>query len=131
MNEQWGLFARDVVSMLDVVPDSSCTDDGLVCSLSALVDYLEPFTAIVSACVVLGVVLAVSFSVVVARRERARPARPERRLRVLSGPVHTDGVWVRLVEDERGRRVVEVLDRGTWRATTRDLMPLTLDVPVR
>ena len=52
------------------------------------------------------------------------------RKRILSGPVHTDGVWVRLVEDERGRRLVEVLGRGDWTSSTRDLSHFALDVPL-
>jgi hypothetical protein len=37
---------------------------------------------------------------------------------------------VRLVEDERGRRVVEVLDNGAWTPSTRGLSQFTIDVPV-
>lgn len=125
------LRAGDVASMLlDLVPDTPCNDDGVACSLRSLVDYMVPATLVLAACVVLGLVLGLSFSVVAARFERARQPARRARKRVLSGPIHTDGTWVRLVEDEAGRRVVEVLDGTAWRAATRDLAPFALDVPV-
>jgi hypothetical protein len=37
---------------------------------------------------------------------------------------------VRLVEDDAGHRMVEVLDGNAWRTTTRDLEPFALDVPL-
>lgn len=125
------LRAGDVASMLlDLVPDSPCRDDTFACTLRGLVDYMVPATLMFAACVALGLVLALSFSIVSARRERG-PVRPaQARKRILSGPTHTDGVWVRLVEDEAGRRLIEVLDGTAWRPATRDLGPLTLDVPM-
>ena len=115
--------------LLDRVPDSPCHDDTFACTLRSLVDYMVPATLVFAACVGLGLVLALSFSIVTAGREHV-PARPRRaRKRILSGPTHTDGVWVRLVEDDAGARIVEVLDGSAWRPTTRDLGPLTLDVP--
>ena len=124
------LLARDVASMLlDIVPDTPCNDDTFACTLRALVDYMVPATLVLSACVAFGFLLAISVSLVLARAERARgPAR--RRRRLLSGPTHTDGTWVRLIEDEHGRRVIEVLDGVNWRPTTRNLSGFALDVPV-
>jgi hypothetical protein len=124
------LLARDFASMLlDVVPDAPCNDDTFACTLRTLVDYMVPATLVLAVCVALGCLLALSVSVLLARVERSRgPAR--RRKRLLSGPIHTDGVWVRLVEDEQGRRVVEVLEGVNWRPTNRDLAHFALDVPV-
>ena len=123
------LLARDFASMLlDIVPDAPCNDDTFACTLRTLVDYMVPATLVLATCVALGCLLAISVSVLLARYERARsPAR--RRKRLLSGPIHTDGVWVRLVEDEQGRRVVEVLHGVNWRPTSRDLAQFALDVP--
>jgi hypothetical protein len=129
MIETGRLLAGDVASMLlDIVPDAPCSDDTFACTLRTLVDYMVPATIVLAVCVAIGFVLALSASVVLAGMERSRaPARA--RKRVLSGPIHTDGAWVRLVEDERGRRTVEVLEGATWRPA-RDLTQLTLDVPV-
>ncbi len=123
--------AGDVASMLlDLVPDDPCRDDTVACALRSIVDYMVPAALVLGACVILGFVLALSVSVVAAGRERVPARRPPARRRLLSGPVHTDGSWVRLVEDDAGRRVVEVLDGAAWRATTRDLHPFALDVPM-
>lgn len=125
-----GPIRGDVASMLlDLVPDDPCHDDTVACALRSLVDYMVPATLFVGACVALGLVLALSVSVVTARRERV-PVRRRRRRRILSGPTHTDGAWVRLVEDDAGQRVIEVLDDGTWRPTARNLTPLAADVPI-
>jgi hypothetical protein len=45
--------------------------------------------------------------------------------------VHTDGAWVRLDEDEGGRRVVEVLGDDGWTPSTHALAHLTVAVPTR
>ena len=131
MIESGRLLARDFASMLlDIVPDTPCNDDTFACSLRALVDYMVPATLVLATCAVFGFLLAISVALVLARVERSRvPAR--RRKRLLSGPIHTDGTWVRLIEDEHGRRVVEVLEGVNWRPTTRDLSGFTLDVPMR
>jgi hypothetical protein len=77
--------------------------------------------------VAIGFVLAISVSVVGARtgggRRRTRP-----RKRLLSGPIMSDGTWVRLVEDEHGRRSIEVLEGVNWKASTRDLPGFMFDV---
>ena len=124
------LLARDFASMLlDIVPDAPCNDDGFACSLRAVVDYMVPVTLALGVCVAIGFLLAISVSVVLASFERRRaPARI--RKRVLSGPVRTDGRWIRLVEDERGRRL-EVLEGVNWRPAARDPGQLTMDVPIR
>jgi len=124
------LLVRDVASMLlDIVPDAPCTDDTFACALRELVDYMVPLTLAVAVCVVIGFLLAISFSVVVASSERRRgPVRS--RTRLLSGPVRSDGRWIRLVEDDRGRRV-EVLEGVTWRSAGRDSGLPPIDVPIR
>jgi hypothetical protein len=128
------LLVRDFASMLlDIVPDAPCSDDTFACSLREIVDYMVPLTLAVGVCVAIGFLLAISVSVVLASSER----RPERRLRsvrsrtrLLSGPVRSDGRWIRLVEDEQGRRV-EVLEGATWRPAARDRGQLVIDVPIR
>jgi hypothetical protein len=124
------LLARDFASMLlDIVPDAPCHDDTFACTLRTLVDYMVPATLVLAACVALGFLLAISVSVLLARVERAGAPR-RRRKRILSEPIHTDGVWVRLVEDEQGRRMVEVLEGVNWRPTTRDLAQFNVDARV-
>ena len=124
------LLVRDFASMLlDVVPDPPCTDAGFACAFREVVDCLVPLTLAVGVCVVIGFVLAISVSVVVASFERRRGpvvSRP----RLLSGPVWSDGHWIRLVEDERGRRV-ELLDGATWRPAGREPGLPPIDVPIR
>jgi hypothetical protein len=44
--------------------------------------------------------------------------------------VRTDGRWIRLVEDDRGRRV-EVLEGVNWRPAERGAGQVPIDVPVR
>jgi hypothetical protein len=124
------LLVQDFASMiLDLVPDTPCYDDSVECTLRALVDYMIPATLMFAVCVALGFVLAISISVVGAARAEARTkGRPRRRL--LSGPVQTNGTWVRLVEDHQGRRVVEVLVGVNWKASTRDISGFMFDVPV-
>ena len=115
--------------LLDIVPDAPCQGDSFDCTLRTLVDYLVPATLVFAVCVAIGFVLAISLSVIAARGEGARErARPRKRL--LSGPVQTDGTWVRLVEDEQGRRSVEVLHGVNWKASSRDLSGFMFDVPV-
>jgi hypothetical protein len=123
------LSARDFVStILDIVPTRPCHDDGVGCALRALSDYMIPATLMLAVCVAVGFVLAVSISVFSARTDARTRARP--RIRLLSGPIQTDGTWVRLVEDQQGRRMVEVLRGVTWRVSTRDTSGFLLDVPV-
>ena len=124
------LLARDFASMLlDIVPDAPCNDDTFACSLRVVVDYMVPVTLAVGVCVAIGFVLAIFGSVVLASSERRRgPVRS--RTRLLSGPVRSDGRWIRLVEDERGRRV-EVLEGAHWRPAARDPGQPRIDVPVR
>ena len=124
------LLARDFASMLlDIVPDAPCNDDTFACSLRVVVDYMVPVTLALGVCVAIGFFLAISVSVVLASSERRRgPVRI--RKRVLSGPVRTDGRWIRLVEDDRGRRV-EVLEGVNWRPAARDPGQMPIDVPVR
>lgn len=124
------LLVRDFASMiLDLVPDAPCTDDGVACALRSLVDYMVPLSLVFVAAVAIGTVGALAFSVVSASLERRRGPAPARR-RLLSGPVHTDGTWVRLVEDETGRRLVEVLEGVNWKPSTRDLSQFLLDASV-
>ena len=137
MSGQGPILARDVASMLlEIVPDAPCTDDGLVCTLRSLVDYMVPASLVFGVCIGLGFVLALSVSVFSARIEKAerRPPRrrpaPVPRRRVVSGPVHTDGRWVRVVEEAGGERTIEILDGAEWRAT-RDVGPLALNLPTR
>ncbi len=115
---------------LDVAADASCSEGSLICGLRDAFDSTVVWAAALLFCIALGFILAVSFAVVSARLERERHAARASRKRLLSGPVHTDGAWVRLVEDERGRRVVEVLDNGAWTPSTRGLSQFTIDVPV-
>lgn len=123
------LLARDFASMLlDVVPDAPCQDDGVACTLRQLADYMIPATLVFAVCVAIGFVLAVSISVAGARAESR--GRVRRRARLVSGPVQADGRWIRLVEDAQGRRVVEVLEGVNWKASSRDVGRLLLDVPV-
>jgi hypothetical protein len=124
------LLARDFASMLlDIVPDAPCNDDTFACSLRVVVDYMVPVTVALGVCVAVGFFLAISVSVVLASSERRRgPVRI--RKRVLSGPVRTDGRWIRLVEDDRGRRV-EVLEGVNWRPAERGAGQAPIDVPVR
>ena len=125
------LVAGDVASMLGIVPDTPCFDDTLACALRTLVDYMVPATLAVAACVALGFMMAVWFALIAARLERSRKPAPRRaKRRLLSGPTHSDGAWVRLVEDEQGRRTIEVLEGATWRPATRDLTRFALDVPL-
>jgi hypothetical protein len=98
--------------------------------LRTAADYLILGILAVAVLLGIGFLLGVSFSVVSARLERARPARRRAHKRIVSGPVHTDGTWVRLVEDEDGRRVIEVLDGTEWRPSTRGLSQFTIDVPL-
>jgi hypothetical protein len=116
--------------LLDVAPDAPCTEGSFVCVLRTAADYLILGILAVAVLVGIGFLLAVSVSVVAARLERARQGSRRARKRILSGPVHTDGTWVRLIEDERGRRVIEVLDGTEWRPSTRGLSQFTIDVPL-
>ena len=120
-------LAQDTIAGLFEAP---CFDDGFACTMQWLVDYSYGSIVLVGACVALGFAGAVVVAVVTARNERQplRPVRP--RKRILSGPVHSDGAWVRLVEDERGRRGIEVWRGRAWRASSSDLSHLFVDVPV-
>ena len=123
------IFGDWTTGLLDLASDASCTEGSFICGLVDAFDSTVVWVAMLLFCVALGFVLALSFAVVSARLERERGARASRR-RLLSGPVHTDGAWVRLVEDEHGRRVVEVLTDGGWTPSTRGLSQFTIDVPV-
>jgi hypothetical protein len=128
MSESGTLLARDFASMLlDVVPDAPCDDASVACSLRTLVDYMVPLTLGLAVCVAIGFVFAISLSIVNARYENARP--PRRRRRVLSGPVRSDGRWLRLVEDEHGRRVVEVLEGAAWKPAGEDRSTFPIEMP--
>jgi hypothetical protein len=124
------LFDDWTTALVDVAGDAACAEGSLVCGLADAFDMTVVWAAFFLFCVALGFVLALSFAVVSARLERARGAARATRRRLLSGPVHSDGAWVRLVEDEHGRRVVEVLADGAWTPSTRGLTQFTIDVPV-
>jgi hypothetical protein len=123
------IFGDWTTGLLDIAGDATCTEGNFICGLVDAFDSTVVWVALLLFCVALGFVLALSFAVISARLERERGARASRR-RLLSGPVHTDGAWVRLVEDEHGRRVVEVLTDGGWTPSTRGLSQFTIDVPV-
>jgi hypothetical protein len=125
------LLAGDIAStILDHVIDAPCDDTGVICSLRWVLDYLTGSLLLLGVCVVLGFVVAMSMALVTARTENRGAPRPLRK-RIVAGPVHTDGAWIRLVEDERGHRMIEVLEGGaTWRRSDRDLSHLLLDVPL-
>jgi hypothetical protein len=124
------LLVRDFAStILDIVPDAPCRDETFACSLRVLVDYMIPLSLALGVCVAVGFLLAISVSVYLARSER-RGAPARIRKRVLSGPVRTDGRWIRLVEDDRGRRI-EVLEGVNWRPVAREAGQVPIDVPVR
>jgi hypothetical protein len=125
------VFGDWTTALFELAADASCGEGTFICGLVDAFDSAVVWAAALIFCVGLGFVLAVSFAVVSARVERARSATRASRRRLLSGPVHTDGAWVRLVEDERGRRIVEVLADGAWTPSTRDLAQFTLDVPMR
>lgn len=123
------LLVRDFAStLLDIVPDAPCSEDTVACTLRSLVEYLTWSTLVFGVCVALGFLAAIWVSVAMARLER-RPVTARRR-RLVSGPIHTDGTWVRLVEYENGRRVIEVLEGANWRPSDTDLSHLLLDLPV-
>jgi hypothetical protein len=123
------LFGDWTNALLDVGADASCAEGSLICGLRDAFDSAVVWTAALMLCVLVGFLLAVSFAVLAARVERARSTARASRRRVLSNPVHTDGAWVRLVEDERGRRIVEVLADGVWTPSTRGLAQFAIDVP--
>jgi hypothetical protein len=124
------LFGDWTTALLDMASDATCNEGTVICGLADAFDSVVVWTAALLLCIAFGFVLALSFAVVSARAERSRGAARSSKRRLLSGPVHTDGAWVRLVEDERGRRVVEVLADETWTPSTRSLSQFTLDVPV-
>jgi hypothetical protein len=119
-----------VASITDVASDASCGGEGLSCVMRAFTDHLLANALVFGVCLVLGLVFAMWFAALAGTRVEGRDPRvPRGRRRLLSQPIRADGGWMRLVEDERGHRVVEMLDGADWRASTRDLPPLTLDVP--
>jgi hypothetical protein len=124
------VFGDWTSALVDVTGDASCTEGSFICGLVDAFDSTVVWLALLLFCMALGFVLALSFAVVSARLERAQGAARASRRRLLSGPVHTDGAWVRLMEDERGRRVVEVLTDAGWTPSTRGLSQFTIDVPV-
>jgi hypothetical protein len=124
------VFGDWTTALVGFAGDAACAEGSLICGLVDAFDSTVVWVALLLFCVALGFVLALSFAVVSARLERARGGARASRRRLLSGPVHTDGAWVRLVEDERGRRVVEVLTDGGWTPSTRSLSQFTIDVPV-
>jgi len=66
-------------------------------------------------------VMAVALAYVENRRERpARETRRDGRARVVAGPVHRDGVWIRLLEVRPGVRRFEVYGVGGWVPVHRD-----------
>lgn len=120
-------LANDTMGALFEAP---CFDDGFACTMQWLVDYSFGSVLVVGLCIALGFAGAVVVALVMARSER-KPPRPVRpRKRILFGPVHSDGTWVRLVEDERGGRAIEVWRGRAWRTSSSDLSHLFLDVPV-
>src|SRR5258705_8359758 len=94
------VFGDWTTALVGVTGDATCGEGSLICGLVDAFDSTVVWVALLLFCVALGFVLALSFAVMSARLERARGARASRR-RLLSGPVQTDGTWVRLVEDER------------------------------
>jgi len=122
--------ASDVAETLfGYVLDTPCSDDGLVCAMRWALDYALVLLFLLVGCVAVGFAGALVVALVTARTEQSAQA-GRRVKRVLSGPIHTDGAWVRLVEDERGRRAVEVLQGARWKPSGGDLTHLFLDVPV-
>jgi hypothetical protein len=132
MTEPPRALTGDLASfLLDVAPEPPCSEGSFVCWLRAGFDYALLAAIALAACIALGFLLALSFSVAAARFERSRRPVPARRRRLLSGPIHSDGTWIRLVEDERGRPIVEVLEGTRWTPSTRGLSQFVADVPTR
>jgi hypothetical protein len=125
------LVAADAAARPPVRPtpeDDACSG-AFACAFATL-DEAAGWLALVLAG---GIVLAAVGGAVVAawerraaRREVARLAaggRPSRGApagRVVAGPVHEDGVWLRIVEMRDGHRRVEVLGARGWEPTERD-----------
>jgi hypothetical protein len=116
---------------LALLADASCVEGPLVCAVRDVFDSAVVAVAALGLCIVLGFVIALSITVVSARRARGRRAPRPSGMRRVSAPVHSDGAWVRLVEEECGRRVVEVLGDDGWTPSTRALAQLTSAVPTR
>ena len=125
------LQARELATTIgDVVSDASCAEGGVTCVLRMVGDYLLPSAVVFGVCLVLGIVFAMWFAALAARVDGdAESPSSHGRKRLLSEPINTDGTWMRLVEDERGDRLVEVLDGADWRTSTRERSQLALDVP--
>ena len=118
---------------MDRILDSPCGDDGLQCTLRWILDDVTGTVMLVVVCVVLGFVGAVLLAPTLKKREVRPRVRSgvRQRPRILSGPVHSDGAWIRLVEDERGGRFVEQLVGGVWRplSSERSLVSVPVNLP--
>ncbi len=114
-----------------LLADASCGEGWAVCALRDAFDSAVVCAVALLLCVLSGFVIGLSITLVSARRARTRRSARAPGRRRISAPVHTDGAWVRLVEDERGRRVVEVLADDGWTPSTRALAQLTIAVPTR
>jgi hypothetical protein len=94
-------------AILETVPEGACPD-GLACALGAVSDHLLAGALVLGLCLVLGVVFALWFAALAARLDA--PGAPRRgRWHAASAPMHIDGQWLRVVEDEQGDRIVEAL----------------------
>jgi hypothetical protein len=127
-------FARSLAdAIMDRVFDSPCADDGFRCTLRWILDDISGTVMLVVVCVVLGFVGAVLLAPALKKREVRPQVRSgvRQRPRVLSGPIHSDGAWIRLVEDEHGGRFIEQLVGGVWRplSSERSLASVPVSLP--
>jgi hypothetical protein len=102
-------------------PVDACFDDSPGCLQRRIFGYLKIIVLALGGSVAVGGLAGAWIAMVGLRREQdaGRRPRPKGRAIVVAGPVHEDGTWARMVEED-GQRRMEVLGPDGWRAVGRD-----------
>ncbi|MCW5892736.1 MAG: hypothetical protein KIT14_19665 [bacterium] len=102
-------------------PVEPCHDDSPGCFQRRIFGYFTIFVLAFGGSVVTGGVVGTWIAMVGLRRNQhvGRVPRARRPPVVIAGPVHEDGTWARMVEED-GQRRMEVLGPDGWKSAGRD-----------
>jgi hypothetical protein len=108
-------------------PIEPCHDDTPGCLQRRIFGYLTIFVVAFTASVIVGGVVGTWIAMVDLRRSRSVGRTPRKKAPavVIAGPVHEDGTWARMVEED-GQRRMEVLGPDGWKSVGRDPAPMMM-----
>lgn len=124
-------IAAESTELVDVdavfAPVEPCHDDSPGCLQRRIFGYFTILAIAFGGSVAIGGLVGSWIAIVGLRRNQyvGRVPRAKGRAVVIAGPVHEDGTWARMVEED-GQRRMEVLGPDGWKSVGRDPAPMMM-----